>query len=176
MENLAKNCLRSNVSGKHGAIIKDQTIKNHIDHKKNIEELETSSIHGNRLEIASYGLSVPKTVSKREKNVKEMKSNLNKSNAQEVEQKKLVQPLESVIDSKIVVKEKKEVKSMDNVKKETKKQIVKRKVVKKRVAKKKAVQSKQRKGKSLLTAFRINRMEPRLTLNLNRGELRGKYA
>jgi len=39
-------------------------------------------------------------------------------------------------------------------------------------------QERQRKGKSLLTAFKINRMTKRLTLNLNRpcgAELYGKY-
>lgn len=49
-------------------------------------------------------------------------------------------------------------------------------VVKKQVVKKKAVKSKQRKGKSLLTAYQINRMTQRLVLNLNRGEIGHKYA
>lgn len=49
-------------------------------------------------------------------------------------------------------------------------------VVKKRVVKKKEGRRKQRKGKSLLTAFQINRMTQRLVLNLNRGEIGHKYA
>jgi hypothetical protein len=41
---------------------------------------------------------------------------------------------------------------------------------------KKVVKSKTHKGKSLITAFRINKMEKRLTLNLDRTEIRGKYV
>jgi hypothetical protein len=141
-------------------------MENMNNHVKNVENLKMNSIPSNRLEIASYGLSVPKTESKRQTKVKEMVDKKSKSKAQDDEQSKNVKAQELVISSKVNVKSKKEAKSM---KTETK-------AVKVKVRSKKAVHKKQRKGKSLLTAFRINRMERRLTLNLARCEIKhGKY-
>lgn len=134
----------------------------------NNKELELSSIPSNRLEIASYGLTVPKMVIEQTNELKRMKHKENKTIPQAVEGNKSPKPLESVIDSKVNVKSKTEVKRMDKNKK----------AVKRKTVIKKAVHRKQRKGKSLLTAFRINRMTRRSHLNLNRpcgAELYRKY-
>jgi hypothetical protein len=137
---------------------KDKNLgRNREEHNgKDVKELELSSIPSNGLEIASYGLTIPKMVIKNKTKVKTMVSKEKKQIAQVVEQKKIEKPQESVIDSKVNVEQKKKVRSMKQKKKE--------------------VKSKQRKGKSLLTAFRINRMEKRMTLDLNRGEIGHKYA
>ena len=182
------------------------SIKTIEDHKENTMNLDSSSIPSNRLEIASYGLSKPKMVKENQTKVKTMVSKQKKPVAQENEQKNLPQAQALAISAKVEVEKeiekcpeclgqmkdgtcldcgwtpefarvwgklvalevenKSEVKSMDT----------KTKVVKKRVVKKKAVHRKQRKGKSLLTAFRINHMTRRLVLDLRRGELKGKYA
>lgn len=123
---------------------------------KDVKELDLSSVPSNGLEIASYGLTVPKMVIKNKTKVKTMVSKEKKPIAQPIEHKEIEKPQELVISSEKVVEQKKKVRSMKQKKKE--------------------VKSKQRKGKSLLTAFRINRMEKRMTLDLNRGEIGHKYA
>ena len=136
----------------HGAL----RIMDHKDHDLNEKKLLNALDQGKRLEKAFYGLTVPKTVTER-KNVSKMASKKEKmENAQVSEQTKNENPKESGIDSEIKLETKKKVKEM---KKQTKR-----------------IHKKQRKGKSLLTAFRINRMEKRLTLNLGRTEIKGKYV
>jgi hypothetical protein len=140
----------------------EETIR---DHNMNVKSFILSSIPSNGLEIASYGLSEPKTVSKKKSKVNSMTTKQIKTKAQDDEQTKTVPTQELVISSKAKVEKKTEVISMDKEKK----------VAKKRIVKKKATQRKQRKGKSLLTAFRINRMQRREVLNLDRTCIRGKY-
>jgi len=135
------------------------------DHNMNVKSFILSSIPSNGLEIASYGLSEPKTVSRRKSKVNSMTTKQIKPKAQDDEQTKTVPTQELVISSKAKVEKKTEVIGMDKEKK----------VAKKRIVKKKAAQRKQRKGKSLLTAFRINRMQRREVLNLDRTCIRGKY-
>lgn len=141
----------------------EETIR---DHDMNVKSFILSSIPSNRLEVASYGLSEPKTVSRRKSEMNSMTSKQIKTKAQSNEQTKIVPTQELVISSKVKVEKKTEVINMDN----------KKKAVKKRVVKKKETKHKQRKGKSLLTAFRINRMQRREVLNLDRTCIRGRYA
>jgi hypothetical protein len=167
MENFAKNNVKIMSTNKdradhvleHGDHVLEHGslgIMDHKDHDLNEKKLVKTSNLGKRLEKAFYGLTVPKTVTKR-KNVSKMVSKKEKiENAQVSEQTKIENPKESGIDSEIKLETKKEMKEM---KKQTKK-----------------IHKKQRKGKSLLTAFRINRMEKRLTLNLARTEIKGKYV
>lgn len=103
---------------------------------------------------------------KSKKKVKYMTKKLKETIPQVVEENKTQIAQELAISSKNVKQKKKEVKSVTQTKKATHK--------------------KQRKGKSLLTAFRINRMVKRTTLfsdngkrlvlNMNRGQFEGKYA
>lgn len=144
----------------------------------NNKELELSSNPSNRLEIASYGLTIPKMVIERINELKTMNKKENKTIPQAIEGNESLQPLESVIDSKINVKSKMEVKRMKKNVKPVKNLVVSKNAKKSKTVQKKALHKKQRKGKSLLTAFKINRMTRRSHLNLNRpcgAELYRKY-
>jgi hypothetical protein len=151
--NLEKNSFILN-EGKEGR--EGRKGKNKEQHGKDVKELNLSSIPSNRLEIASYGLSIPKMDTKRKNKAICMTKKVKETIPQVVEENKTQIAQELAISSKVVEKKKKEVR--------------KTKQIKKRLHKK------QRKGKSLLTAFRINRMEKRMTLSLNRGEIGHKYA
>lgn len=199
--------------------IYDLKISNHekgmVNHNLYVEKLNLSSNHSNGLEIASYGLSEPKTVSKKKSKVNSMISKQIKTKAQSNEQTKIETTQELVISSKSKTGKKKNqcpeclgkmsngkclscgwtpeigkvLKKLETLEVETKTEVVsmdkKKNEPKKRVVKKKPLHKKQRKGKSLLTAFRINRMERRtflsvdsgrrFTLNMDRGT-NGKYC
>lgn len=126
------------------------------NHKNAIVEEKRPSMKNENLKISF----------KSKKKVKDMTKKQKETIPQFIEENKTQIAQELAISSKNVKRKKKEVKSVTQTKKATHK--------------------KQRKGKSLLTAFRINRMGKRdtlfsdngkrLVLNMNRGQFEGKYA
>jgi hypothetical protein len=126
------------------------------NHKNAIVEEKRPSMKNENLKISF----------KSKKKVKDMTKKQKETIPQVIEENETQIAQELAISSKNVKQKKKEVKSVTQTKKATHK--------------------KQRKGKSLLTAFRINRMGKRdtlfsdngkrLVLNMNRGQFEGKYA
>lgn len=126
------------------------------EHNKNVKNLKIKSIKTYRQKSAFKGLSVPKMDIKRDLEIERMSETGKETNSVTNRKNKSQKTQPLVIRGKIINKTGKEVRKMAKKVKEVKK--------------------KQRKGKSLLTAFKINRMEKRLTLNLKRAEIKGKYC